>query len=138
MVRIRSEHAIGFLKGRFQSPKSPCVQIKDKKSHQLATYWVAACICIHSFAMQHKAEEMAQDSNHEAGMSEQELDPFILEGLSSDTSSDDGERNQRFAPARLQKAKAKREQLKRRLFRAREHRRVQSELALADLIYSDD
>ncbi|KIL54974.1 hypothetical protein M378DRAFT_39669, partial [Amanita muscaria Koide BX008] len=52
MVRIRSEHAIGFLKGRFHSLKNLRARICDKKSHILATYWVAACIGVHAFAMQ--------------------------------------------------------------------------------------
>jgi hypothetical protein len=51
-VRIRSEHAIGFLKGRFHSLKNLHLKIRDKKSHILATFWVAACIAVHSFAMQ--------------------------------------------------------------------------------------
>jgi hypothetical protein len=52
MVRIRSEHAIGFLKGRFQSLKNLRVSIKDEKTHKFATYWIAACIGVHAFAMQ--------------------------------------------------------------------------------------
>ncbi|KAF8220343.1 hypothetical protein L208DRAFT_1127843, partial [Tricholoma matsutake] len=51
-VRIQSEHAIGFLKGRFHSLKNLRLHIKDKKSHIFATYWVAACIGVHAFAMQ--------------------------------------------------------------------------------------
>ncbi|KJA25910.1 hypothetical protein HYPSUDRAFT_100788, partial [Hypholoma sublateritium FD-334 SS-4] len=57
MLRIRSEHAIGFLKGRFQSLKDLRVAIKDENSHKFATYWVVACIGIHSFAMTCEAEE---------------------------------------------------------------------------------
>ncbi|KIK79248.1 hypothetical protein PAXRUDRAFT_84373, partial [Paxillus rubicundulus Ve08.2h10] len=51
MLRIRSEHAIGFLKGRFQSLKGLLVRIVDEKSHKFATYWVAACIGLHAFAV---------------------------------------------------------------------------------------
>ncbi|KAF8226700.1 hypothetical protein L208DRAFT_1080827, partial [Tricholoma matsutake] len=53
-LHIRSEHAIGFLKGRFHSLKNLRVNICDKDSHILVTYWVAACIGLHSFAMQCK------------------------------------------------------------------------------------
>jgi hypothetical protein len=56
-VRIRSEHAIGFLKGRFQSLKGLHVSIKDTKTHQFATYWVAAFVSVHSFAMQCEDED---------------------------------------------------------------------------------
>jgi hypothetical protein len=52
MVHSWSEHAIGFLKGRFQSLKHLCVHILGERSHKFATYWVAACITIHTFAMQ--------------------------------------------------------------------------------------
>ncbi|KJA12826.1 hypothetical protein HYPSUDRAFT_96761, partial [Hypholoma sublateritium FD-334 SS-4] len=51
MVRIRSEHTIGFLKGRFQSLKGLRINIKDEASHKFATYWVVACIGLHNFAM---------------------------------------------------------------------------------------
>jgi hypothetical protein len=79
MVRIRFEHAIGFLKGRFQSLKHLRLRISDKRSHQFATYWIAACIGIHAFTMQCEDEERAEeDSNFE--------DPFIAEGLSSSSS----------------------------------------------------
>ncbi|KAF8231143.1 hypothetical protein L208DRAFT_1153540, partial [Tricholoma matsutake] len=47
-VCIRSEHAIGFLKAL----KNLCLNISNKRTHILETYWVAACIGVHSFAMQ--------------------------------------------------------------------------------------
>ena len=50
-ICIRSEHMIGFLKGRFQSLKELCVQIMNKKSHKFATYWVACCVGVHMFVM---------------------------------------------------------------------------------------
>lgn len=54
MLRIRSEHAIGFLKGRFHSLKHLRVNISDETSHKIATYWVSTCVGIHSFAMERK------------------------------------------------------------------------------------
>ncbi|KDQ50998.1 hypothetical protein JAAARDRAFT_104390, partial [Jaapia argillacea MUCL 33604] len=51
MVCIWSEHAIGYLKGRFHSLKSLCINIKDEVLHQFATYWVVACIALHNFAL---------------------------------------------------------------------------------------
>lgn len=119
MVRIRSEHAIGFLKGRFHSLKGLRVNIKDEKTHKLATYWVAACVGVHSFAMQSEAEERGPDSDEEAVMA----DPFIREGLSS---SSDSDANAALAPAGVQSVhpgKAKREDLKRRLFKAKDRRK---------------
>jgi hypothetical protein len=61
MLHIRSEHAIGFLKGRFQSLKGLCVYIKNEKAHKIASYWVVACIGIHSFAMLCEEEEWGGD-----------------------------------------------------------------------------
>lgn len=82
MVRIRSEHAIGFLKGRFQSLKGLRVNIKNEQRHKFATYWVAACIGVHSFAMQCEDDER-NDGNEDAAIA----DPFICEGLSSSDES---------------------------------------------------
>jgi hypothetical protein len=107
MVQIRSEHAIGFLEGCFRSLKSLRIRIKDKKSHQFATYWVAACIGVHAFAMQCEADEQACSDSEDDGMA----DPFIAEGLLSDSDSDTNTNNFPVlqGPAsglRLRKAKA--------------------------------
>jgi hypothetical protein len=117
MVRIRSEHAIGFFKGRFQSMKGLRVNIKDEKTHRFATYWIAACIGIHTFAMQCEEQERGADSDDEAVMA----DPFINEGLSSTSES---EENTGLAQngTRVHVGKAKREELKRRLFKAKARR----------------
>ena len=76
---IGSEHAIGFLKGHFQSLKGLCILIKDEASHKFTTYWVVAAIGVHSFAMKcEKDEHGAEDSD----------DLFIAEGVSSPSDSD--------------------------------------------------
>jgi len=113
MVRIRSEHAIGFLKGRFYSLKHLRVNIRNEKSHKFATYWIASCIALHAFAMQ-----CEDDENLDCEL----RDPFIDEGLSSSSESDNA--GSRAHPrsgrsGRLQAGKAHRERLKRRLFRAK-------------------
>lgn len=114
MVWIHSEHAIGFLKGRFHSLKGLRVRIKDKKSHQFATYWVAACIGLHAFAMQCEADERERNN------SDDEEDPFIAEGLSSDSDSDNENLvayrarvlQGSVSGLRLHQARARRDQLK--------------------------
>jgi hypothetical protein len=117
MVRIRSEHAIGFLKGRFQSLKHLRVSITDEGSHIFATYWIAACIGLHSFVMQCEDDENPDRDTTNPGT----RDRFIDEGLSSDESSDDDSNSRGthriWTTQQLQKAKEKRERLKRRLFR---------------------
>ncbi|KAJ7101179.1 hypothetical protein C8R44DRAFT_641780, partial [Mycena epipterygia] len=119
MVRIRSEHAIGFLKGRLQSLKSLRVSIKSEKTHKFATYWIAACIAVHSFAMQCEDEERP-DSDEDAVMA----DPFIHDGLSSSDSSANStpQRRGRASQTRLQSGKAKREFLKQALFKTKDKR----------------
>lgn len=117
IVRIRSEHAIGFLKGRFHSLKNLRVDIRDRNSHKIATYWVTACIGLHAFAMMCEDEEKDDESDSDIS------DPFIAEGLSSDTSDSDintqpFSRHHRPADSRLRDAKIRREKLKRKLFRA--------------------
>jgi hypothetical protein len=119
MLRIRSEHAIGFLKGRFQSLKRLRIKIKDEKSHKFATYWIAACVAAHSFAMQCEEEEKLEDGD--AGDSFE--DPFINDGLSSSSGSDEFGCIQEHASTRLNAARKFRERLKKRLFQAKEKRR---------------
>jgi hypothetical protein len=111
-VRIRSEHAIGFLKGRFHSLKNLRLKIRDKKSHILATFWVAACIAVHSFAMQCKEYERRLDRS-DSGHSSPE-DPFVAEGLSSPSDSDAARTSfprRTNRPTRLEAGKAHREKL---------------------------
>ena len=117
MVRIRSEHAIGYLKGRFQSLKGLRIQIDSERTHKFATYWVLACIATHNFAMECEAEERAEDESADE-------DPFILEGLSSSSESDDEHVHVASAIGRrsLNAARARREELKEALFRARARR----------------
>lgn len=125
MLRIRSEHAIGYLKGRFHSLKGLRVLIDSPDAHIIATYWVAACIGIHAFALRHETEERRQE-DPDYDEFEPPHDPFIDEGL---TDSDDDARGMHGVepasttarvPARLRRGRARREQLKRRLFRAKE------------------
>ncbi|KZT63661.1 hypothetical protein DAEQUDRAFT_634792, partial [Daedalea quercina L-15889] len=47
IIRVRSEHAIGFLKGRFQSLKHLRINIHNEKTHKFTTYWIKACIGLH-------------------------------------------------------------------------------------------
>ncbi|KAF7370022.1 DDE Tnp4 domain-containing protein [Mycena sanguinolenta] len=119
MVRIRSEHAIGFLKGRFQSLKGLRISIKDEKTHQFATYWVAACVGVHSFAMQCEEEARDPNDNEDAVMA----DPFIGEGLSSDS---DSEPDAVEAGGVVHAGKTKREELRRLLVKAKKTTRTSS------------
>jgi len=127
ILRIRSEHAIGFLKGRFQSLKSLRLNIKDEATHKFATYWVAACIAVHSFAMQCEADEKESDDDEDG----QAWD-FIREGLSESDSHQDEQPMPDLlngGDRRLAAGKQWREKLKASLFKAKERTRVQRQRA---------
>jgi hypothetical protein len=82
-VRIKSEHAVGHLKGRFQSLKGLRQQIKNETDHLRAIEWIRACIVLHT--MIHEIEEGSGESDWEEEM--------IIAGLSTDesnSSSSDG------------------------------------------------
>lgn len=94
-LRIRSEHAIGFLKGRFQSLKGLCVRILDEKSHKWAGYWAVCCIAVHAFAL--RSEDAWRRSGAEANSdSDNTNDPFIRAGLSGDEGHDAQQSNMGF------------------------------------------
>jgi hypothetical protein len=125
-VRVCSEHAVGYWKGRFQSMRGLRVLIDRPEDVQFAALWITATIVLHSFAM-----------DHEHGINF-ELDPFYLEGLhffeqeraARTARRDVGERAQtqadraRAREAELVVARARREELKGILFRERRVRRV--------------
>ena len=47
-VRVKSEHAMGYLKGRFSSLRGLRQQIGDATDHKRALVWVKTCIIIHT------------------------------------------------------------------------------------------
>lgn len=53
-VRIRSEHCMGFLKGRWASLRGLRVRINNERGLQFASLWITACIHLHAFAMDHE------------------------------------------------------------------------------------
>ena len=57
-------------------------------SHKFATYWIAACISVHSFAIQCEAEE---GSGYDTGIDQD----FIAEGLSDNEDVNEAHRRRR-------------------------------------------
>ena len=47
-IRIRVEHAIGLLKGTFQSLKEIRIQLVDAKRHMIIIMWARVCIVLHN------------------------------------------------------------------------------------------
>jgi len=60
-VRIRSEHAMGYLKGRFQSLRQLRQNIDSERDWLLALTWVRTCIIIHSLAFE--VEHVVEDDS---------------------------------------------------------------------------
>ena len=61
-VRVRSEHAVGYLKGRFASLRQLRIRILDAESHIAALSWIKACIIIHTmiFWIEKDSEDLIQ------------------------------------------------------------------------------
>ncbi|KAF7372339.1 DDE Tnp4 domain-containing protein [Mycena venus] len=47
-VRVKSEHSVGYIKGRFASFRGLRQQIDDSIAHERALAWVKACLVIHT------------------------------------------------------------------------------------------
>jgi hypothetical protein len=46
-VRVRSEHAVGYLKGWFGSLRGLRQQIRDNRFPELSLEWIKTCIVVH-------------------------------------------------------------------------------------------
>lgn len=55
-IRIRSEHAIGYLKGRFQSLKELRIRINSPEDVTYASCWIQSCIILHAFSIDNELE----------------------------------------------------------------------------------
>lgn len=70
-VQIKSEHAMGYFKGRFCSLRGLHQQINDAVDHERALAWVKACIVIHT--LMHLIENGEEDPEF--------VDELVQEGL---------------------------------------------------------
>jgi len=53
-IRIRSEHAVGALKGRFQSLRGLRQYINTREDHEAAVEWVRTCLILHNLILYHE------------------------------------------------------------------------------------
>lgn len=117
-VRIRSEHCVGWLKGRFPCMKGLRLRIDEEAHVQYASLWLQGCILIHNFAVRAEGGvNMERDTFFREGREYmEELRTFeeewreecrILRAVEEATANED---------ARLLAGKMKREELKRHLF----------------------
>lgn len=65
---MRSEHCVGFLKGRWSSLRGLRVAISNEKLLHFATLWIIGCIHLHAFAMKHEeGQDMRRDTFYREG-----------------------------------------------------------------------
>ena len=111
-IRIKSEHAIDYLKGRFQSLKELRIQIHGPEDVTFAMAWVNACIVLHSFYLDDELE-VQRDWLENGVRFERELredrDPGMNEAPATTLKEAAGRK------ATLQKGKKVRELLKNKL-----------------------
>lgn len=60
-IRIRVEHTIGVLKGRFQSLLQLRIQVYTHKRHMWAIMWIRCCIILHNLII--RIESGSVDEN---------------------------------------------------------------------------
>jgi len=56
-IRIRVEHCIGILKGRFQSLRGLRTVIRQEKDVKRLVYWIRACCVLHNLVLQDPVEQ---------------------------------------------------------------------------------
>jgi DDE superfamily endonuclease len=56
-LRVRSEHCMGALKGRFQCLRGLRVHINSKSDHHNACRWITAAIILHNLVIDAEGEE---------------------------------------------------------------------------------
>ena len=102
-VRVKSEHAVGYLKGRFASLKGLHQQVDDPRDHERAVAWIKTCIVIHSLVFLIENGEEDQDY----------VDELVEEGLDGDHPSN--EENTASEAERARQGQNFRDQLKDKL-----------------------
>ena len=65
-IRVRVEHCIGILKGRFQSLRGLRTVIRREKDVERLVYWIRACFVLHNLVLQDPVEqEWLEDESDE-------------------------------------------------------------------------
>lgn len=65
-IRIRSEHCMGALKGRWSSLRGIRLSISRKRDHEAVCDWIRMCIILHNLVVDIEGEEWAQYYYHQA------------------------------------------------------------------------
>ncbi|KAF7297511.1 DDE Tnp4 domain-containing protein [Mycena indigotica] len=130
-VRVKSEHCIGFVKGRLQSLKGLRLTINNEADHIYATQWIMACVVVHNFVLLHEAKLRAKRPTN-PNYTSAENDPFIPAHIRNRQQANTESAHQLELEttaagnrARLAAGKAKRNQLKSYLLASLHTRRQQ-------------
>lgn len=100
---MKSEHAMGYIKGRFSSLRGLCQQIDNAVDHARALAWIKTCIVIHTLIS--FIESGSEDSDF--------VDELIAEGRDAPVAPE----NELVAESvRETRGQGRREQLKADLF----------------------
>lgn len=89
-IRVRVEHCIGILKGRFQSLKGLRTVIRQEKDIRGLVYWIRTCCVIHNLVLQDPVEQGWLDYEGEEEEEEEEdgnedEDPRVHRSRSQET-----------------------------------------------------
>ncbi|KIJ31238.1 hypothetical protein M422DRAFT_141351, partial [Sphaerobolus stellatus SS14] len=81
-VRVKSEHAVGYIKGRFASLKGLRQQIDDELDHRRALEWVRACLVLHILISRLEAADSTLEPDKDF------VEELVSEGLDGSDSED--------------------------------------------------
>ncbi|EGO26454.1 hypothetical protein SERLADRAFT_360716 [Serpula lacrymans var. lacrymans S7.9] len=87
-VQIRSKHAIGLLKIRFQSLKELCIQINCSQQIDYAISWIRCCFILHNFIIRIEGQDHNSRNNINRDW-QLELDELLADGI-EDVGDDNG------------------------------------------------
>lgn len=103
---MKSEHAVGYLKGCFPSLKGLRQQIDDERDHRRALEWVRTCLVLHTLIFRLEHESIA------------EVNELVGLGLNGEWEGNnlDVLQNEHNSRQRVARAELKRSEVKKALF----------------------
>jgi len=120
-VRIRSEHAIGYLKGTWQSLRGLRVHLDNEDHIHYATLWIITCIHLHTFALGHQMGiNISSDCFFQKGlqiMAEEQVRNAEWMAIREQQASEEDRVRDEARNVELLEGKLKREEMKLSLFR---------------------
>lgn len=119
-VRIRSEHCMGFIKGRWSSLRGLRVQINEPLHIQFASLWITSCIVLHTFAMRYESGlELSTDEFYLEGVRIMAAEKILIAAQTTEAEAGaavDEAQREAVRDIELLEGRLKRENLKRDLF----------------------